>query len=67
MSILERAGAPVTLDQLNLDERAGAAALTWARHIRARYTVLDFAAEIGHFDDAHQQALLRQSGVLPAL
>ena len=66
VSILERAGAPVSLNLLDLDERAGAAALAWARHIRARYTVLDLAAEIGFFAGEHRRALLRQSGVLPA-
>lgn len=66
VSILERAGAPVSLRRLDLDERAGAAALAWARHIRARYTVLDFAAEIGFFNDEHQQAMLRGSGALTA-
>lgn len=67
VSILQRVRAPVSLNQLDLDERAGAAALAWARHIRARYTVLDFAAQIGFFDDEHQRALLRQSGVLPTI
>lgn len=65
VSILTRVRAPITIDELGYDRRSVEAALMWARHIRARYTVFDFAAEMGRFDDVHRQALLARSGCCP--
>ncbi len=62
-ALLSRAGAPTTLRAIELAPNHAADALRWARHIRARYTVFDFAAEIGAFDEQDQRQLLDQSGI----
>ncbi len=62
-SLLTRAGAPTTLSALKLDHSAATDALRWARHIRARYTVLDFAADIGRFGEEDRQQVVDQSGI----
>ena len=45
--VLEKAGAPIKVADLGLDHTALRAALLNAKDIRARYTVLDFAHELG--------------------
>ena len=63
-TLLQRVGAPVTVRELGLDEQAAIDALEWARHLRARYTVLDFAADVGAFRPEDREAILDASGVL---
>ena len=63
-ALLQRVGAPVTVGELGLDTRAAIDALEWARHLRARYTVLDFAADVGAFTPEDREAVLEASGVL---
>ena len=63
-ALLQRVGAPVTVSELGLDGQAAIDALEWARHIRSRYTVLDFAADIGAFGPEDRRAVLDASGVL---
>jgi glycerol-1-phosphate dehydrogenase [NAD(P)+] len=46
-TVLEKAGAPTKVADLGLDHTALRAALLSAKDIRARYTVLDFAHELG--------------------
>ncbi len=62
--LLRRVGAPTTLDELHLAFDDGLNALRWSRHIRARYTVFDFASDIGLFGADRRLALLRRSGVI---
>ncbi len=62
--LLRRAGAPTTAAEIGVTDRQVADALRWARHLRARYTVFDFAAEVGCFTERHRAELLRRSGVL---
>ncbi|MCK5328355.1 MAG: hypothetical protein KAR36_07110 [Candidatus Latescibacteria bacterium] len=45
--VLEKAGAPTQVADLGLDHAALRAAFLGAKDIRARYTVLDFAHELG--------------------
>ncbi len=62
-ALLSRAGAATTLSELGLDRESALQALRWARHIRARYTVFDLAADIGVFDAGLHDRLLVDSGV----
>lgn len=61
--ILRQAGAPTTLDELACSPEEARLAISAARYIRARYTVLDLAAELGVLEDLAPQAL-ENSGVL---
>lgn len=63
-ALLQRVGAPVTVRELGLDVQVATDALEWARHIRSRYTVLDFAADVGAFGPEDRRAVLDSSGVL---
>jgi len=63
-ALLLRVGAPVTVRELGLDRQAAVDALEWARHLRARYTVLDFADDMGAFMPDDRDAVLEASGVL---
>lgn len=62
--LLRRVGAPVTVRELGLDAQAATDALEWARHLRARYTVLDFAADVGASGPEDRRAVLDSSGVM---
>jgi len=62
--LLETAGAPTTITALGLELCDLRRALGLCRHIRDRYTVLDFAADIGRWTEADQLAVLEQSGTL---
>ncbi|MCD6334589.1 MAG: sn-glycerol-1-phosphate dehydrogenase [Candidatus Latescibacteria bacterium] len=46
-TVLKKAGAPIQVADLGLDHTALRAAFLGAKDIRARYTVLDFAHELG--------------------
>lgn len=62
-SILQQAGAPTTLRELGYPATEARIALSTARYIRARYTVLDLAADLGVLEDLARQ-VLEKSGVL---
>jgi len=62
--LLRRAGAPTTAAELGVTDRQVVDAVRWSRHLRARYTVFDLAAEIGWFSEERQAGLIRRSGVL---
>lgn len=61
-AILQAAQAPSTLAQLDLEKDEAIDALSRARDIRDRYTVLDLAFEVGFFPAGISKALA-QSGV----
>jgi len=59
---LERAGAPTTIAALGLSQEEAMNALLWARCLRARYTVLDLAWDLGLLQQ-WADGLLEESGV----
>ncbi len=61
--ILHSAGAPVTINELGLTPAHLITAFHTAREIRNRYTVLDFAAELGLLDEIADK-VLQTSGCL---
>ena len=61
-AVLEKAGAPARVADLGLDHRALRAAFLNAKDIRARYTVLDFAHELGLLIPLADRAI-EESGV----
>ena len=54
---LAEAGAPVTFGELGVDRARARRAIVQARHIRARYTILDLAAELGCLETWADEAL----------
>ncbi|MCX7599092.1 MAG: sn-glycerol-1-phosphate dehydrogenase, partial [Armatimonadetes bacterium] len=62
-SLLRQAGAPTTLKELGYPQQEARLALLGARYTRARYTVLDLAADLGVLDDLAPK-VLEKSGVL---
>jgi glycerol-1-phosphate dehydrogenase [NAD(P)+] len=61
-TILQAARAPSTLVELNLEKDEAIDALSRARDIRDRYTVLDLAFELGFFPAGISQ-VMAHSGV----
>jgi glycerol-1-phosphate dehydrogenase [NAD(P)+] len=61
--ILAAAGAPTTVQELGLTPSHLRSAFATAHHIRSRYTVLDFAHELGVFDQLAEK-VLKSSGCL---
>jgi len=67
---LERAGCPVSFADIGVDPAQARHALLHSRHIRARYTILDLAAELGLLEkwvdevlgDEEGDAALHESG-----
>lgn len=62
-AVLEQAGAPTTARGLGIPEAELREAYRIARDIRARYSVLDLAWELGQLD-ALEETVLHESGVL---
>jgi glycerol-1-phosphate dehydrogenase [NAD(P)+] len=58
---LTAVGAPVTVTELGLTPDDLRRSLRYARHLRNRYTCLDFAADLGQFTHDHQAQYLRDS------
>lgn len=61
-STLRAVGAPVTAAELGLSDEEVLLALRWARCLRARYTVLDLAWDLGLLDD-WAEAVAAESGL----
>jgi glycerol-1-phosphate dehydrogenase [NAD(P)+] len=61
--ILKAAGAPTSVQEINLDAAHLQRALRYARHIRDRYTVLDLAFDIGILG-RDGDAVLQKSGCI---
>ena len=59
---LRQAGAPTTAQEIGRTEDDVISALRHGRYLRARYTVLDLAAELGLLDEAAQE-IVQASGV----
>lgn len=59
---LARAGAPVTFAGLGVDAGLARQALLHARFVRARYTILDLAADLGRLEEWADDALRRVAG-----
>lgn len=62
--LLQAVGAPTTVTGLGLKPDDLRRALAYCRHIRNRYTVFDFAADIGRWTEADQLVVLERSGTL---
>ncbi len=61
--ILVQAGAPTTVRELGISAHELGHAFLHARDIRSRYTILDFAADLGVLE-SFSQDVLEESGVL---
>ncbi|HEY3242661.1 MAG TPA: iron-containing alcohol dehydrogenase [Phycisphaerae bacterium] len=61
---LRRCGAPTTASELGISAGQALDAVRWARHLRNRFTVFDFAAQIGAWTPPDQGEVLQASGVL---
>jgi glycerol-1-phosphate dehydrogenase [NAD(P)+] len=61
--ILSAAGAPTTVGELGISAEELRTAFVHARNIRGRYTVLDFAHDLGVLEELCQEVLI-DSGVL---
>lgn len=62
-AVLEAAGAPTTAREIGISHGELREAYRRARDIRARYTVLDLAWELGALDDL-EETILQEAGVL---
>lgn len=60
-SVLKRAGGATTIQQVDLTPAHLKRAFLWAREIRGRFTVLDFAADLGVLESVVDD-VLRESG-----
>jgi glycerol-1-phosphate dehydrogenase [NAD(P)+] len=62
-AVLQQAGCPVTVDALGLTDAHLRRGFLYAREIRGRFTVLDFAADLGILESAESR-VLTESGCL---
>jgi glycerol-1-phosphate dehydrogenase [NAD(P)+] len=62
-AVLQRAGCPVTMDALGLTDAHLQRSFLYSREIRGRFTVLDFAADLGVLETAATD-VLTESGCL---
>jgi glycerol-1-phosphate dehydrogenase [NAD(P)+] len=63
-NLLDSVGAPTAAFDIGISAELTAAALRWSRFIRGRYTVLEFASDIGQWSPNHQARILKNSGVI---
>lgn len=62
-NVLELAGAPTTLKEIDITQEEGIQAYIIAKDIRSRYTILDLAWELGELENL-QPIIFEESGVI---